>query len=134
MVGVAVSVISQTQINFAVPGESVHALLAGRVNEVTFGQPYKEGAAVKSLFEVRLLDPLGKIRKVSSNTRWPVVLAVLLLPPAARSTSSAGPSAKSRADAPPEPRAGSPKRRAVDLTIEQGTAKAVITLPTPERG
>ncbi len=115
VIGVAVSAVSQTQINFAVPGELVHSLLAGKVNTLTFGQPYKDGATVKSLFEVRTLDPLNKIRKVSV-TCW------------------TGPSAKNRADAPAQPAADSPKRQTVDLTIEKGYAKADVLLPKLDEG
>ncbi len=116
VIGVAVSVIQQTQINFAVPGEAVRAMLAGRVQEITMGHPYKKGNDAQSLFELKLLDPLHKIGKIS----------VLIW---------SGASAKTRTEAPPPPPAGDPKRReAKDLTVKEGVASIDLTLPVVAPG
>ena len=111
VIGVAVSVIGRTQINFAVPGEAVRVMLAGKIQEVTMGHPYKDGTSAKSTMELKLIDPLNKIGKVSLLV-W------------------SGPTAKTRAEAPPPPPAGDPKRQeAVDLPVKRGVASVLLTLP-----
>jgi S1-C subfamily serine protease len=63
VVGVAVSGIRATQINFAVPGDFVHVVVDGRVVGVGLGQAYRAGDRVKLPVRVELLDPLGKATK-----------------------------------------------------------------------
>ena len=65
VVGVAVSGVASTTINFAIPGENVHALLNGRLDKVTLNHPYIEGKQVKLPAKVRMLDPLKRVRKVA---------------------------------------------------------------------
>jgi hypothetical protein len=54
-----------------------------------YGYPYKDAAKVKVPVEVRMIDPLNKVAKVTLVC-W------------------SAPTAKNRADAPPMPEAGSP--------------------------
>src|SRR5262249_53430203 len=70
VIGVAVAIIRGTQINFAVPGEKVQGLLHGRVADIQFGEPYREGGQIKLPVQVQFLDPLRRIRdlKVESWT------------------------------------------------------------------
>jgi hypothetical protein len=68
VVGVAVSGISGTQINFAVPGRLVHLFLSGRVHRRTYEAPFKEGDSVKLPVTVETIDPLNRIRKVRVDT------------------------------------------------------------------
>ena len=63
VVGVAVSVLRFTQINFAVPGDQVHAILHGRVLGLSLGQPYRENAQVSVPVTLSMIDPLAHIRE-----------------------------------------------------------------------
>jgi hypothetical protein len=65
VVGVAVSIIRNTQINFAIPGESVRALLHGRISAVSLGEAYKKGGKIAVPITVRTLDPLQGIREMA---------------------------------------------------------------------
>jgi S1-C subfamily serine protease len=65
VVGVAVSGIRATQINFAVPGDFVHVVVDGRVTGAGFGQAYRDGDKVKVPATLDLLDPLGKTTRPS---------------------------------------------------------------------
>ena len=64
VVGVAVSGISGTQINFAVPGRLVHLFLTGRVQRTLYDAPFKDGEVAKLPVTVEAIDPLNRIRKV----------------------------------------------------------------------
>jgi V8-like Glu-specific endopeptidase len=63
VVGVSVSGITATSINFAVPGDFVHVVLNGRVIAAGHGPPFRDGDKVKVPFNVELLDPLGKVTR-----------------------------------------------------------------------
>jgi len=65
VVGVAVSVIRNTKINFAVPGERVRDLLQGRIKEKGFGQPYYRNSEVIMPVTIQMVDPLTRITEVS---------------------------------------------------------------------
>ena len=91
-------------------------MLAGRVQEITMGHPYKKGKDAQTLIDLKLIDPLQKIGKVSLSV-W------------------SGANAKNRADAPPPPSAGDPKRREVkDLPVKKGVASVDLTLPSVAAG
>jgi predicted Zn finger-like uncharacterized protein len=65
VVGVAVSGIPGRQINFAIPGERVHAILEGRVSGLSFHQPYisnNNKVAVPVLME--MIDPRNLVKEV----------------------------------------------------------------------
>ena len=64
VVGVAVALISGTQINFVVPGEKVLGIVNGRVQDTRLGHPYREGEQIKLPVRFACLDPLGRIRAV----------------------------------------------------------------------
>ena len=65
VVGVSVSGIRATQINFAVPGDFVHVVVNGRVTGSGLGQAYRDGDKVKVPVTFDLLDPLGKLTRPS---------------------------------------------------------------------
>jgi len=68
VVGVAVSVIEATQINFAVPGEYVYTVLNGRVAGVSTGLAQRvgtNGSELKMPVNLDVLDPLGRVQKVA---------------------------------------------------------------------
>ncbi len=64
VIGVAVSMIRGTQINFAVPGERVQELLRGRLSQFRVGEAFRDGAAVKVPVRLGFLDPLERLRMV----------------------------------------------------------------------
>jgi S1-C subfamily serine protease len=65
VIGVSVSIIRGTQINFAVPGEKVHGMVQGRVQSTSAGEPYRENADnVRIPVKIKLLDPLTRLKAV----------------------------------------------------------------------
>jgi hypothetical protein len=112
VVGVAVSAIRGTQINFAVPGQLVHYFLRGRVHRRTTGPPFKDGEAVKLPLTVETIDPLNRIRKVRVEF-WTGD------PGKARMIGE-----KERAPLP-----GESPRRAQELDYKAGTARGDVVLP-----
>jgi S1-C subfamily serine protease len=65
VVGVSVSGIIGTQINFAVPGEFVHAVLNGRITRIRSGETVRDGSQLKVPVHLEVLDPLGRAQKVA---------------------------------------------------------------------
>lgn len=63
VIGVSVSGIVGTNINFAVPGDFVHTILDGRVAEFGLESPYLDGGALKSNVRLVCIDPLNRIRE-----------------------------------------------------------------------
>jgi hypothetical protein len=68
VVGVSVSAISGTQLNFAIPGETVHTFLNGRVAELGADLGYKDGDVVKMPFRIVVVDPLGRLKRIALET------------------------------------------------------------------
>jgi S1-C subfamily serine protease len=64
VVGVAVAGIRGTTINFAIPGEKVNSILAGRVSRISLGQPYRDGTKVLLPLTVHVVDPLDRLQQV----------------------------------------------------------------------
>jgi predicted Zn finger-like uncharacterized protein len=65
VVGVAVSIIPGRQINFAIPGERVHAILDGRISDLNIHQPYftsENKVAVPVAMD--MIDPRNLIKEV----------------------------------------------------------------------
>jgi hypothetical protein len=62
VVGVAVSVLRSTQINFAVPGDQVYAVLSGRISSLSLGQPYLKDGQINVSVTMQTIDPLAHIR------------------------------------------------------------------------
>ena len=65
VVGVAVSGIRGTQINFAIPGERVISVLDGRISEVNHGEPELRNGKIIFRVTVRTIDPLKRIKTVA---------------------------------------------------------------------
>jgi hypothetical protein len=65
VIGVAVAKIVATQINFAVPGDSVKIILNGRPVTSGLREPYRSGKEIKVPILVDFLDPLNRVRKVT---------------------------------------------------------------------
>jgi hypothetical protein len=65
VVGVAVSVIPGRQINFAIPGERVHAILDGRISDLTVYQPYlTPDNKVAVPVAAEMIDPRNLVKQV----------------------------------------------------------------------
>jgi S1-C subfamily serine protease len=68
VVGVAVSVIKGTQINFAIPGDRVHDLLRGRMDHLEVRDANPRGKDIPVRIGLRSSDPLDHI--VKSGVDW----------------------------------------------------------------
>jgi S1-C subfamily serine protease len=62
VIGVAVSIIRNTQIAFAVPGERVQGMLWGRVADVALGEAFAKDSGTKLPVEVTCLDPMNRLQ------------------------------------------------------------------------
>lgn len=65
VVGVAVSGITGTSINFAVPGDRVRVMLNGRVDALSLGQPYLIDGKVLLPVSVAKVDPLNRMKELA---------------------------------------------------------------------
>jgi predicted Zn finger-like uncharacterized protein len=121
VIGVSVAVMRNnigavTNINFAVPGDSVYALFQGRIRDLQLGQPYRDNQNVKVPVTLRLLDPLKHIGKIAVEC-W--IGDPSPNPGQMRPSTAAKPAAV----------AGDGERRSVELTIDKDTARGELTLP-----
>ena len=113
VVGVSVSIIQGTQLNFAIPGDLVTRVLAGGISEQDFGTPYS-GAGGRATVPVRLrtLDPLQRVREVKVDV-W---------------TGPAG-ATQPATDKEPQSKPGDGPRQRVAATAKDGGFTADIPLP-----
>jgi predicted Zn finger-like uncharacterized protein len=65
VIGVAVSGIRTTQINFAVPGDYVHVILNGRIAEMGLARARPHAGGLVVPVTMQLIDPLGRIKNVA---------------------------------------------------------------------
>jgi len=65
VVGVAVSGMRDTPINFAIPGDHVHRLFHGRLDTVTLEQPYFRNESIRGQVAVHRIDPLRRVRQAA---------------------------------------------------------------------
>jgi predicted Zn finger-like uncharacterized protein len=65
VVAVAVSIISGTELSFAIPGDDVRRLLAGGIAEQEYGMPFTAGGQTQIPVRLTSRDPLNRIREVS---------------------------------------------------------------------
>jgi S1-C subfamily serine protease len=112
VVGVSVSVLRGTMINFAVPGDKVRQLVNGRVLDTRIYEPFKEGNAVRLPVEIETLDPMRRIKEVNIEI-W------------------AGPPGKVRPGGatPPQKKDGDGPRTIVEARLETQTAVADVDMP-----
>ncbi len=61
VIGVSVAILRNTQINFAIPGHIVRALLAGNILEARSDQPFRDKGGVRVPLEYKCLDPFQRI-------------------------------------------------------------------------
>jgi S1-C subfamily serine protease len=112
VIGVAVSKIMNTQLNFAVPGDFVEVILNGRLATFAIDQPFKNGSDITVQVRAEFLDPLKKVRNVS--------LAYWTGDPGKHRP----PSSK-----PPVPEAGDSAHQMVELAYQDGKASGEFHLP-----
>jgi S1-C subfamily serine protease len=115
VVGVAVAGIPGTQINFAIPGDSVAAILTGYVpGTIELGQPVKRGERTYFPVTVPVMDPLGRVREVSLEV-W---------------TGKGKPGdRRPPSEKAPEAKPGDSPRKRITLEYREQTAKGEIALP-----
>jgi S1-C subfamily serine protease len=70
VIGVSVSKVEGTEINFAIPGERVRELLNGHLLTLTAGEMKQESAEFSMPLTVRASDPLKKIKSVTVDWWW----------------------------------------------------------------
>ena len=58
-----ISILRNTQINFAVPGDQVYAVLHGRLSSFSLGQPFREATHVNVPVTLQMIDPLAQLRE-----------------------------------------------------------------------
>ena len=117
LIGVAVAVIKDSSINFAIPSDHVYEFLNGRIDYLNTSPAYRDGDQVKKPLRVHLIDPLGRARKVAVEM-W------------------TGPAGKPRPETgATEPKAlpGDSPKQTVTLTYNKktGLAEADLVLPKP---
>jgi hypothetical protein len=68
IVGVAVKIISGTQINMAIPADLVRAFLNGQIVEMTAELAFRDGDQTRIPIRIQAVDPLGRIRNMSMES------------------------------------------------------------------
>jgi S1-C subfamily serine protease len=116
VVGVSVSIIQGTQINFAIPGDRVREVLLGRVQEFDVGFPFLDQGQRKVPVKVACLDPMNRVRQVKVDvwTGNPNVVRPLV--------------------APPPLMAGDSPRHSVPANYQPGQGSVDVPLPPLEAG
>jgi S1-C subfamily serine protease len=112
VVGVSVAIIRGTQINFAIPGDLVLRVLAGRVAETLLGEPYLDNGQRMLPLRLTCVDPERRIREVK--------VEVWTGPPG---------EPRSGSDRPPAPLPGDSPRLTVPVAYNNGVGTAVVALP-----
>ncbi len=112
VVGMAVAFLGGPSLSFAVPGEKVHDLLRGRVEDLHMGEPYADEQQVRLPVTLSCLDPLQRLRDVSLEV-W------------AGNPGDARPSSFTK----PAALAGDGPRQVLPLTYQNGLAAIDVVLP-----
>jgi hypothetical protein len=116
VVGVAVAKILGTQIDFAIPGDRVHAILAGRMSSFTISDAYKVGGGVGVTIDIEMLDPRARVKDVALEV-W--------------TGDDPGDDASRRppSDKPPAAKPGDSPRETFRMKYANSMATADVTLP-----
>lgn len=118
VVGIAVSGIPGTQLNFAIPGDSLYRMLDGRIAGISLGESTQQGSESFWLpITITAVDPLERLKEVQVD--WWVGQ-----PGDPRDPSTGRPIT----------RPGDSKRETVELVYTAGTASATLTLPPVPEG
>jgi hypothetical protein len=117
VVGVAVSGIEGTSINFAVPGEVVRGFLNGKIVTMSADLGYKDADKIKMPFRLVVVDPLGRLKDIVVDT-W---------------TGPAGKRNRPGGTTQPAPETGDSSRTAVKVPYtKQSLTRFELALP-PEK-
>jgi V8-like Glu-specific endopeptidase len=117
VVGIAVSGIRTTTINFAVPVDQVNSLVRGRTWNHIRKAPYKDGDKVKVPVELVMIDPLRRVREIWYET-W---------------TGDPGKERNPRL-VKPERQPGDSEHEKTVLTYKDGVAQGELTFPPIPKG
>jgi S1-C subfamily serine protease len=117
VVGVSVSIIVGTQINFAIPGDFVKQVIDGKVTRTETGYAYRGEGGTRLPVTLTCLDPMNRVRQVKAEV-WTGPPGVPLPP----------------SDAPPAARPGDGPRQSFTLTVRDGRYTADVLLPAPAAG
>lgn len=115
VLGVAVAVIKNSSINFAIPSDHVRNFLNGRIDYVTRFTAYHDGDRIKLPVRVHLIDPLGRARKVTVEV-W---------------TGPAGNPRPATGSSEPKALPGDSEKQVIALTYnaKEGMANGEVVLP-----
>jgi S1-C subfamily serine protease len=117
VIGVAVSVIKGTQINFAIPAPFVGGLMTGRVTESWMGQPYLTGGNVSIPVKFTFLDPFAQVKELRVDV-WAG------MPGTAPSASLTEPKA----------RPGDGKRQSATVSLNENVGELDVAVPELGQG
>src|SRR5262249_38644354 len=65
VIGMCVSILRGTRINFAIPGDKVRGFLSGRVAELTLETPARVEGRLQVPVALKTIDPLGRVGRVN---------------------------------------------------------------------
>jgi len=117
VIGVAVSVIKGTQINFAIPAPFVGGLAMGRVTESWLGQPYLTGGSVSIPVKFTCLDPFAQVKELRVDV-WAGMPGV----------------AASASLTEPKARPGDGKRQTAKLSLNKNVGELDVAVPDLGKG
>jgi S1-C subfamily serine protease len=116
VIGVAVSGYKGRLINFAIPGDRVHAILAGRLAGMKIGDAFKTSGSIGVPVTIEMIDPRGRVKEVALEV-WTGDE-----PPAAARTRPAS-------NAQPAAQPGDTPHMRYPLANAEGVAGGDVTLP-----
>jgi predicted Zn finger-like uncharacterized protein len=113
VIGVCVSILLNTRINFAIPGDKVCGFLNGRLAELTLETPARIEGRLQVPVTMKLVDPLGHVRQADLDL-W---------------TGKPDPPARPGSRTAPEPQPGEGPRQTLALPVQQQTGRGELSLP-----
>ena len=98
VVGVAVAIIRNTQINFAIPGDAVRTVFNGRCSGISVGEAVRQGDKLAVSVDLYFIDPMRRISKVAVDS-WAGDPGVAV-PPSATPPAAPAPQARQTTPVP----------------------------------
>jgi predicted Zn finger-like uncharacterized protein len=117
VIGVAVSIIKGTALNFAVPAQNLVQAMEGHVSDTRLGQAYTDGNQLKLPVKLVCIDPLKKIGELKVEV-W---------------TGSPGP-VRDASMQQPQPKSGDGTRQTHKIDYQNGIGTGDVLLPAPSPG
>jgi S1-C subfamily serine protease len=68
VVGIAVAAFAGTQLHLAIPTEAFNSIVNGRILNIAYSVPYRDGDKLKLPFRFEKADPLGIMKSISVET------------------------------------------------------------------